>query len=211
MTVTSDFLLGTHGWEAGFADYSLLNEHMELEAGLAAVPPELGTGTAFYIAGHNRSDDLFMFLTKKLSALDGITPNQRYELSYRIVFASQAGTGCAGIGGAPGEAVALKAGGSGFEPKVVLDEHNHYRMNIDKGDQSVGGEHASVAGTIANGTDNCSGDAPFVWIGRTHKHTHTVTSSPRGELWLIVGSDSGFEGKTRLYYRHIDVTATPVP
>lgn len=34
--------------------------------------------TAFYVTLHNRSDDLFMFLKKKLTIEDGIVPNQTY-------------------------------------------------------------------------------------------------------------------------------------
>jgi hypothetical protein len=37
-----------------------------------------------------------------------------------------------------------------------------------------------------------------------------VTASPGGELWLFVGTGSGFEGFTSLYYQRIDVVLTPV-
>jgi hypothetical protein len=37
-----------------------------------------------------------------------------------------------------------------------------------------------------------------------------VNANSRGELWLLVGTDSGFEGLTALYYQRIDVTLAPV-
>lgn len=206
--VQDDFRNGQLGWQAAFADYSPLSApSMELDAGIRPLPLELSTpGTAFFIAGHNRSDDLFMFLTKKLTQADGIVPNQQYQVSFRIDFASNAGSNCVGIGGAPGESVTLKTGATGREPQVTLDAANHFRVNVDKGNQSQGGTEASVAGNIANGTSNCSGDAPFVSITRSHTHTHTVQANGFGEIWLIVGTDSGFEGLTRLYYQRIEAT-----
>jgi hypothetical protein len=33
----------------------------------------------------------------------------------------------------------------------------------------------------------------------------SVKSSASGDLWLLVGTDSGFEGQTELYYQRIDV------
>lgn len=206
-----DFRLGALGWTAGFADYSTASAPvMELDSGIRPLPAELGvTGTGFFITGHNRSDDLFMFLSKKLTAVDGILPNQRYDVSFRLTLASNAGTGCAGIGGAPGESVYLKVGATGNEPRVVLDETSHYSVTVDKGQQSQGGSEASVAGNVANGTSICSSDAPFVSILRQHRHPTPVMSNAFGELWLVVGTDSGFEGKSTFHYQSIDATLTP--
>ncbi|MXY74268.1 MAG: hypothetical protein F4Y83_04980 [Acidimicrobiia bacterium] len=38
----------------------------------------------------------------------------------------------------------------------------------------------------------------------------TVEADSAGSAWLIVGTDSGFEGLTRLYYDRITYTLTPV-
>src|SRR5712691_4698096 len=64
--VIKDDFLG--GWFAGFAEYSPLNGDMQLQSGIRALPPEVGPGNAFFISGHNRSDDLFMFLTRPVTA-----------------------------------------------------------------------------------------------------------------------------------------------
>ncbi len=37
-----------------------------------------------------------------------------------------------------------------------------------------------------------------------------VTASGDGRVWLLFGTDSGFEGKTEIYYTRISVTFTPV-
>jgi hypothetical protein len=187
---------------------------MELDSGLRALPSELAVpGTGFMITGHNRSDDLFMFLTKKLTRLDGVKADQEYLATFRIVFASNAGNNCGGIGGSPGDSVMLKAGATGAEPRVIVTQEGiagHYRLTADKGNQSTDGRDATNVSTIANGTANCYDAAPYVSLDRTRLHKSVVTASSDGEIWLLVGTDSGFEGKTTLYYQAIEVVLEPV-
>lgn len=126
-------------------------------------------------------------------------------------------SGCAGVGGAPGESVFLKAGASPAEPLALLGPPSsdprvspNLGMNVDKSNQSQGGIAASVTGNIANGQPCDLGLRPFVSLQRTHQHTSLVNASSRGELWLLVGTDSGFEALTALYYQRIDVSLVPV-
>jgi hypothetical protein len=206
-----DFNEGADGWEGDFADYTPAANYpdLELEWRIAPLPPEVGTGHAFYIQSDNHSDDLFMFLRRRLEMQDGVRPDRSYVLQYRIVFASNAPSGCPGIGGSPGESVWMKAGGSPFEPKPVLDSWGDLRMNIDKGNQSMGGEDAGIVTTIGNGNTDCT-DPAYVSLERYYRHPSPVRSSSEGDLWLLVGTDSGFEGKTALYYQRIEVRLTEI-
>jgi hypothetical protein len=181
-------------------------EGMNLVADIRQLPAEVGEGTAYYISGNNHSDDLFMFLRRRITRADGIEPNRDYSVDYLITFASSAPTGCAGIGGSPGESVYLKAGASGAKPEVNL-VNGFYTLSVDKGNQSTGGPAASLVGTVGNGRP-C--EPPFPWrsIVRTHRHTSVVRSSPEGDLWLLSGTDSGYEGTTSLYYQSIVVQLT---
>lgn len=210
VVVSDDFRNGALGWTAAFADYAPVTAPvMDLDSGIRPLPAELGiAGTGFWITGHNRSDDLFMFLSKKLTAADGILPNRRYRVRFSITAASNAGSGCVGIGGSPGDSVYLKAGATPTAPRVELSS-DLYQVNFDKGQQSQSGAAASVAGTIGNGSSNCSETAPFRTLGWQHTHPEMVTSNEFGELWLVVGTDSAFEGKTTLYYQAIEATLTP--
>ena len=212
-----DFCHGAQGWEAGFVEYAPeMEDMMQLEAGIRPLPSELESEcTGYYLQGMNLPDDLFMFLKRRLGTDDGIVPGQKYRITYTMVFASNAPSGAAGIGGAPGESVFLKAGAAPVEPEVYLDSAtDYYLMNVDKGPgNSGGGKAASLTGHIANGlsagefgTEN----SPYVSLVRQHRHKHTVTASPDGELWLLVGTDSGFEGLTGIYYQSIEVTLKPV-
>src|SRR5690606_27578627 len=71
ITVSSDFSEGKDGWQAGFSEYSGDNEDSyELEEGIAPLPPPLDDGqSAYRISGMNRSDDLFMYFSKRVQGL----------------------------------------------------------------------------------------------------------------------------------------------
>src|SRR5467141_2520211 len=98
VSISFDFRNGALGWEAGFADYPPAtdkNDLYELRAELRKLPPELGVnGTGFYMQGVNRSDDLFMFLKRRLDSADGIVAGQTYQITFTLVFASAAQSGC---------------------------------------------------------------------------------------------------------------------
>ncbi len=216
LSLSFDFRNGALGWEVGFADYppsTDIDNFYQLEGGLRPLPAEVEQGrTGFYVQGNNHSDSLFMFLKRRLSAGDGIVAGQTYQLTFNILFASNAPTGCAGIGGSPGDGVFLKAGASGAEPISLLGTrlpHPWLTMNVDVGTTGRDGFAASIAGTIAN-TQSCgTGSHPYESVSRSHTHTALVNANSRGELWLIVGTHSGFEGLTGLYYQRVDVSMVP--
>src|SRR3546814_19400521 len=68
-------------------------------------------------------------------------------------------------------------------------------MNIDKIQQCcTDGTDMVVIGDVANGTD----EGIYTHIERTG--TFSAEPAHQGVLWLVVGTDSGFEGRTTLYY-----------
>src|SRR6267378_966403 len=153
VSISFDFRNGALGWQAGFADYPPAGDKdgfYELKAGIRSLPAELGvSGTGFYIQGANHSDDLFMFMKRRLDPADGIVAGQTYQITFTLVFASNAPSGCVGAG----DAVYLKAGASAAEPLALLERRSFYpnlRMNVDKSNQSQSGIAASVTGNIAN-------------------------------------------------------------
>ena len=176
------------------------------------MPVELGSGKGFYLSGNNHSDDLFMFLKRKLGTAQGLKANTEYLVRFDITFDSNVPTGCGGIGGSPGESVYLKAGASAAEPNRAVDDENHYRMTIDKGNQALNGRDASNAGNIDNGEncDTAGSDPEYRSVRKTHVHTTRVKTDAQGNLWLIVGIDSGFEGTTALYFQSINVRLVEV-
>ncbi|GAE05303.1 hypothetical protein JCM10914_1399 [Paenibacillus sp. JCM 10914] len=115
--------------------------------------------------------------------------------------------GMVGIGGAPAESVFVKAGIVNKEPRAVVVEEAgtpYYRMNVDIGNQSISGEDAKVIGDITKPNPDKAG---FQRVD--FDYSATVTSNAQGEIYLLIGTDSGFEGLTTLYYNDIKVAATP--
>lgn len=202
------------GWEGGFSDLPVDYEDdiYRLEFRHAPLPDELdGGGHALLIGGSNVSDDLFMFITKQLGAADGLKPETTYTVEMTIEIATNAPAGAVGIGGAPGESVYMKAGAVGCKPEALPDGKAggaaYYEMNIDKGNQSAGGRDAVLIGDVAkdDGVDDFTYGLKKL---DTAGHLLEATTDGAGNLWLIIGTDSGFEGITTLYYTNITVTLT---
>lgn len=197
-----DFNAGTQSWTAGFSDYPFDNRAIyQLESGIRALPGE-ATKKGFYLSGMNRSDDLFMFLKTQLS---GLEPSTKYFARVRISFLSNAGVSCAGVGGAPGEGVYLKFGYGDKEPK-----QEGYYLNLDKGQQSQSGTQAKVIGDVAATGAACDG-SKFAekTVQTTTSQRIPVFSDGTGKVWVFVGTDSGYEGLTSLYYRSIEIALEP--
>jgi hypothetical protein len=209
LSLEFDFETGEQGWTWGFAD---MPEHddagiYELDAGVRPLPAPLPSGRhGLYVHGHNRSDDLFMFVARRLGPADGVLPSRSYRLTLDWDFATQAATGCVGIGGAPGESVFMKVGASS-KAAAVATVSGQRVFSLDKGEQSQAGPEATLAGDIASGRP-CP-DATWVLLTRTVQHTPLVLSTPTGELSVFIGTDSGFEGATSLYYDRVKVTLSP--
>lgn len=194
-------LKDNEGWIVDFADYpSGMEEFYELSYGLDTIPflnlyyESLGLKQS----GNNHSDDLFMFVKKKIN---GLEPNTDYYLSMNLEFATNAPSGSIGVGGSPGESVFIKAGGSTLEPKKVLDPvDNYYRMNIDKGNQAESGKDMILLGNFSND----SNDTLYRYKSLYSKSKISVRSDENGSAWIIFGVDSGFEATTTIYYYYIE-------
>ena len=194
------------GWAVAFADLPEDYDQSiyELDGGHRALPDGLD-GAGMYVQGHNRSDDLFMYLRRRV---DGLTPAASYTVSATIDLATDAALGLVGIGGAPGESVFVKAGASTAEPEAAPDSTGHLRMNIDKGNQSRGGSQMAVLGNV--GHPDIVGDEFRLKTLDSMDSPVVVKADDSGSAWLIVGTDSGFEGLTRLYYDRISFMLTPI-
>jgi hypothetical protein len=198
----TDFEHGlSNGWLPGFTDFSLATASTNRRAEIRRLPQEIqGAGRyGYYLRGHNTSDDLFMFIKKPVTTL---APNREYTVEFHIQFASSAGSGCVGIGGAPGESVWLKAGASTEEPVAIM-ENDDIRLSADKGNQSSGGRDALIVSDIANGIQCEEAEGEFVLLRRTARLESAVRTDGAGRLWVFLGTDSGFEGTTEIYYAFI--------
>lgn len=204
-----DFETDEQGWVTGFADLPADYDPViyELDSGWGELPSGL-EGNAIYLSGHNRSDDLFMFLKMQV---EGVKPNTTYQVFFSIELASNTPEGLMGIGGSPGESVFVKAGAVGFEPEVIKESDGWLRMNIDKGNQASEGKDMINLGTLANPNidlDTFTGEEYALMTLDSQGREFTVTADSQGNVWLIAGTDSGFEGPTTVYYDKMNFTLT---
>lgn len=195
-----DFEQGTDEWTGDFSDYPVgMETFYELVFEHDTLPEPLDQNQmALKQSGNNHSDDLFMFIKRKIT---GLEPEKVYYIDFTIEFATNVADGTMGVGGSPGDSVYLKAGATTVEPKKEKDSKNYYRMNIDKSNQSQSGEDMVVIGDFSNDTDQ----AVYTLKTVTNESPFGVSTDETGSLWIIIGTDSGFEATTTIYYNSVNL------
>ena len=199
--LTFDFNQNDGGFTPIFSDYPNeqgVEEFYELRSGHEEVPiAEAGKG--LFLSGNNHSDDLFMGYYKDLI---GLVPETEYQFTVRFQLATNVGNDMIGIGGAPGESVFVKCGVASKEPENSLDSLNHFCLNIGKGSQSTSGSDMIVVGNLAKEEINRPGEYEFNEI-----ETKVIARTDEvGTAYLVIGTDSGFEGVTSYYLDDISVS-----
>lgn len=169
--------------------------------GFDPLPANVGTGNALRISGTNPSADLFMYLKRQVQNLE---PSTRYGISWEIEIASNRDSGCVGAGSAPGESVYIVAGVTEFEPEPIFA--GMLVLNIDKGNAGIAGTDVLVLGDIATQQTDCVDDVYERKILTSAGQSFDVFSNADGELWLIVGIDSSYEGRTDIFIIRIEAT-----
>ena len=208
-TIPFDFASSISPWESSYSDYTVGMEGIiRFVSGQQRVGSPLESSMGFLLGADNRSVDLFMFIFREVRNL---IPGQRYRVDVDVAFATNAPPGCVGIGGAPGESVVVFAGAYHTRPERAPNATNYVSLNFDHGNQSNGSPFMTRLGNITQvtpggpciGTDYQRKQLSSAGIGPV------VTASAGGTLWIVIGTDSGFEGRTELYY--LDGKAELVP
>ncbi len=203
-----DFSVNNQGWQGDFADYPVGQEaFFELAWGWTTLPAALPLNgriltQGIFLTGNNHSDDLFMFIKRQVK---GLKPHTFYDLTFDVLIENDIPPGLIGIGGSPGESVYFKVGASKIEPHKV-DINGTYGLNVDKGEQSQGGNNAIVVGNLANSLVNPSNPQFEPKEFTNEGNPLRMKTDSKGRLWLFVGTDSGFEGTSLYYIAHIAVT-----
>lgn len=193
----------SRGWRGGQSDYSTQTAPTDVVFEEGADLPAPFNGTGLYSAGKNRSDDLFLYVTKRVV---GLEPSSRYRFDFDLRILTDVASGCVGVGGSPGESVTVKAGASAIEPKTV-ETSGEFEMNVDKGNQTQSGDDALAIGDLANSRTDCA-DGPFEEKTLSSTNPLTVETDAEGGLWIFFGIDSGFEAGSELYYVDATINAT---
>lgn len=211
LQLTYSFERRMQGFEAVFADLPADWDQptYQIDYRREELPPPLNGYHGLRLTSHNSSDDLAMLVK---APVRGLEPNAIYRVELDADIGSNVPTGCAGIGGSPGESVYVKLGASGAEPVAEVDPQDDWlRLNIDYGNQSQPGADARVAGNLANSQD-CAGGPDGEWELKalsTRGQPILATADAEGTLWVFAGTDSAFEGLTQYYIVSLRVRLEP--
>lgn len=195
-----DFNSDDGGFVPIFADYpdqEGVEEFYEFQHSWGEVPVP-GAGRGLFISGNNHSADLFMGYVKML---DGFAPARTYHFTVSFQLATDVESGLFGVGGSPGESVAVKCGITAARSAATLVD-GYYRMNIDTGRQSQGGRDMVVVGDMSKLENNRPGEYEF----KEFQAEFDVATDIRGEVYLTIATDSGFEAATSYYLDDIMIS-----
>lgn len=193
-------------WEAFFSNFNVdIRDGMELKSEYANLPEPLDTtDSGLYISAVNQSDDVKMMFRKQI---EGLEPNGEYSVQFTVRFATSVPSGCLGIGGPPGEAVRVIADASTEKPARFI-QNGYYLLNTEHRENADQWYQNAMMGNIANSRE-CKEEAVYEIKELMSDKTHaTVVADNSGKAWLMVGTRSGFEGRTELYYTYIEAIFT---
>lgn len=199
-TMISEFETGTEGWKADYAlynraDTSKIAFKMERDS-LPAVIDSLKW--SLRMEGNNIGDSIFLFLKKKIV---GLNPDKTYNVSFDINLA----TNYPDLPGGSGKTINLKAGASPTEPAKSLSDKFYYNLSIKKGLWDQDGAEMAILGDVTN----TAARSVYELVNRNSNSKNiTVKPDPSGIIWVCVGEDTRYKGKTVFYYDNIKVTLT---
>ncbi len=210
LAIDFTFSSDTAGWEGDFSDYPVGGESFyELAWGWENLPTKLtepeSLEKGLFLSGNNHSDDLFMFVRRKM---ENLKPDTEYLLNLSVLIESNIPTDTFGVGGSEGESVYLKIGASTEKPEKIA-VHGFYQLSVDKGDQSEGGKNSLVVGTLAHEEVD---PHHRLYLPKLYapKNLFVVKSNSQGEIWIFLGTDSGYESRTKFYIAQVTLQIEPL-
>lgn len=187
---TFDFETADQRWVGGISDFPVdykdSSEYVVRNTSAQYLNSGVLESNGLSISADNPHGELFYFFKKKIN---GLNANKKYKLDFEFLLLSQLENG---IVPDKTEDIFLKVGAVNFEPKltkVKLNESEEFVMlNVDKGESNKdGGADLAKIGSIKRFTSA----TPEVISGNTFDIPIDVTTSNDGDIWLIIGVDSG--------------------
>ena len=191
LLTTFDFESGDQLWTGGISDYPVAYEedlYFLMSSEKVNNSSFLDESTGLNISGENPHGDLFYYFTRKVG---GLVPNSVYQVDYEFLVYAQLLEEPDRLSS---EELYLKLGAVDHQPEletVLWRNSLEYKaLNIDKGEfNSEGGEDMINLGSIREFTS----EVPEVVSGNTFDKNFVVESNSNGEIWIIIGVDSGIK------------------
>jgi hypothetical protein len=193
------------GWTLGAADFPVaLAAEVNAVGDQRALPPEISTTfLGLYQSATNVSGELFVFHKRFFNA-----PPGTYKVWGLVQWVSNYQGECTS---GPGPAVVMKAGASAIEPLASPDPQGVYRMNINKGTFSTGGDFIQL-GDIRNGLAGCGDPGAFGARSTSlFSQNADLTVDASGGFWMFVGTQSSFDGRHELFFTHFRLVLEKLP
>lgn len=187
-----DFESGDQYWTGGVSDYPVEYEdsiYYELSAEKVDNNFALdGSGSGLNIGGDNPHGDLFYFFSRKVT---GLQSARKYKLDFEFLVYAQLLDKPEKLSS---DELYLKMGAVNYQPKleeVVWRNSMEYKvLNVEKGEaNSDGGKDLLNIGSIKNFTS----EVPEVISGNTFDMNFEIQSNKNGEIWILIGVDSGIK------------------
>lgn len=205
---TDDAVPTVDGWSAVFAEYPEGEQAFyELESGLKNLPEPLDQAKkAFMLSGNNHSDALQMWLVKQLSGLEA---NSKYKVEVELELASKYPDGSVGIGGSPGNSVHLvsKFAAEGYTLEKGSDKGDNVKLTLKK---AAGVPESVLEFELGDVSTNIDQYVYRLINRKKSSDAKVVSTDSQGKLWAVIGTWSGFEGISTLYYIRIKMVFTKV-
>lgn len=188
-----DFESGNQQWAAGVSDYPVNYEdsiNFQMSTDYVANYSMLAGNSGLNVSGENPHGDLFYYFERRVS---GLEPNRSYKLDFEFLVYAQ-------LLDAPvklsSEELYLKIGAVNYQPELAevlwRNSLDYNVLNLDKGEiNSEGGEDMINLGSIKSFT----GEIAEVISGNTFGMNFETISNKDGEIWILIGVDSGIKSR----------------
>ena len=186
-----DFESGHQLWQGGVSDYPVHYEDsifFMMTTNKVNNSSFLDNSTGLNVSGDNPHGDLFYYFNRKVS---GLVPKKKYKLDFEFLVYAQLLHKPEVLSS---EELYLKVGAVNYQPaleKVFWRNTIEYQtLNIDKGEfNSEDGQDMKNVGSIKDFTS----EVPEVVSGNTFDLNFEVEANDDGEIWILVGVDSGIK------------------
>jgi hypothetical protein len=186
------------------SQYPEEQSHWLINSGIFPMPDGLKR-KGFLLQGNNHSDDIDMFLIRRFS----VKREKTYQLRITVDLAGNAPIGAIGVGGDP--ELTVQAAATEISPhRFVVDSDNFVRFP----DLEIGPNQLTEVNTngvcLSEGVLGASVCPPpgekIPFDLKRGRLSRPITIRPKSDhFWLMIGTSSGFEGLSAIYYTRVKV------
>lgn len=193
-----DFESGNQQWEGGYSDFPIdyadsINFKMNtdyIENAFTMADTKEGLSSGINVQADNPHGDLFYYFSRKII---GMSSNQTYQLDFEFLVYAQLIDQPEKLSS---NELYLKLGAVNYEPQleeVVWSNNQEYKtLNVEKGElNSDGGVDMLNVGSIKDFTS----EVPEIISGNTFDTNFEVKANDDGEIWILIGVDSGIRSQ----------------